>query len=483
MFEYWKRLTLRQGFVMTLVFAAVITLAALNVRELQSGDETRVAGIAAKMYVGKNYLIPYLNHEPFLEYPPLYYWATAGSYAVFGINDFAAKLPSALAAMGCGLLLFAFAGKLRFPPWCALLSSLMLMTSAQFFGNSRKCMVDMVLAFFILLAVFSFYALTVSENRRSKLGYFVLFVAGLTGGIYTKGLLGLFLPGLVLGVWLVLGDVFERKISWFRYLLLGSGGLLTVFFAAIWYYLIFRTGDRKMLETALFVNNFGRFSGSQGDHLEPFYYYFTKLPSLFLPWLPILPFALWQSGKDLRKTPDRGTLLLIVFLAAPFTVLCISSSKRIVYLLPLYAPCALLCGYYLLHLPPKVKEILEKGLRKVPRALCPDTSAKAWSYCLIIAFLFVLFDVVYAVFTNPKESLRPLFEKCAALEKKGKKVFLMDVPERTSGAAYFYLHKEMEEIPVRTGTPPAGEYWILRDKRGTTTGQPFADHHKLVGKE
>lgn len=483
MFEYWKRLTVRQGLVMTLVFSAVITLTALNVRELESGDETRVAGIAAKMYVGKNYLIPYLNHEPFLEYPPMYYWAASGAYSVFGINDFAAKLPSALAAIGCGLLLFVFAGKLKFPPWCAFLSSLMLMTGAQFFGNSRKCMVDMLLAFFILLAVFTFYALTVSEKRRSKLGYFVLFAAGLAGGAYTKGLLGLFLPGLVLGVWLILGDTLERKISWSRYFLLAGGGLLAVGLAGIWYYLIFRTGDKKMLETALFVNNFGRFSGSQGDHLEPFYYYFTKLPTLFLPWLPILPFALWQGVKGLRAKPDRGTLLLLVFLLAPFTALCVASSKRIVYLLPLYAPCALLCGYYLLNLPPRIKEVLEKGLRKVPGFLRPDTPARAWSFCLIAALCFAGYDVAYAVLTNPKESLRPLFEKCAALEKQGKKVILMDVPERTSGAAYFYLHKELEEVPPQTGNPPAGTYWVVRDKQGQMTGIKFADHHKLIGQE
>ncbi len=483
MFEYWKRLTVRQGFAMALAFAAVITLAALNVRELQSGDETRVAGIAAKMAVEKNYLIPHLNKEPFLEYPPLYYWAAAGAYSLFGINDFAAKLPAALAALGCGLLLFAFARKLGFPPWCALLSCVMLMTSAQFFGNSRKCMVDMVLAFFVLLAVFSFFALTLSENKRVKLGYFVLFAAGLAGGIYTKGLLGLGLPGLVLGVWLVLGDVLERKISWTHYLFLGAGCVLSVGLAGVWYYLIFKTGDRKMLETVLFVNNFGRFSGSQGDHVEPFYYYFTKLPSLFLPWLPILPFALWQSGKELRNKPDRGTLLLLVFLLAPFAMLCIASSKRIVYLLPLYAPCALLCGKYLMNLPPKVKDFAEKQVRRIPRILRLDTPGKAWSACILAALVFVLIDVAYAFHTNPKESLRPLFKECASLEKKGGKVFLMSVPERTRGAAYFYLHKEMEEIPMQSGTPPAGEYWILRDKNGKTPGRPFADHHKLIGKE
>lgn len=94
-----------------MVFTTIITLIALNVRELQSGDETRVAGIAAEMFVEKDYLLPRLNGSPFLEYPPLYYWCATLSYSLFGINDFAAKLPATLAALGCGLLIFFFGKK------------------------------------------------------------------------------------------------------------------------------------------------------------------------------------------------------------------------------------------------------------------------------------------------------------------------------------------------------------------------------------
>jgi len=51
----------------------------------------------------------------------------------------------------------------------------------------------------------------------------------------------------------------------------------------------------------LVVNNFGRFSGSQGDHSEPFYYYLIKMPSLFWPWLPLVPFAVWHAVKRVRR--------------------------------------------------------------------------------------------------------------------------------------------------------------------------------------
>ncbi|MDR0933166.1 MAG: phospholipid carrier-dependent glycosyltransferase [Victivallales bacterium] len=148
------QLTYQKAFTIVLLFSLLITLAGLNVRELCSGDETRVAGIAAEMFIEKDYLVPHLNGEPFLEYPPLYYWAISLSYRIFGINDFAAKLPSALAAIGCGILIFAFAKAMKFHPWNALGSTIILMSSAQFFEKSRECMVDMMLAFFILMAIY-----------------------------------------------------------------------------------------------------------------------------------------------------------------------------------------------------------------------------------------------------------------------------------------------------------------------------------------
>ena len=96
-------------FFLTCILAILWTLTGAFTGELYSGDETRVAGIAASMYYGGEWIIPKLNGTPFLEYPPLYYQLTSLSYHLFGLNDIAAKLPSALAAFG-GILLFFSVG-------------------------------------------------------------------------------------------------------------------------------------------------------------------------------------------------------------------------------------------------------------------------------------------------------------------------------------------------------------------------------------
>ena len=217
----------RRGAVILLAGVALFALfAGMGVREIESGDETRVAGIAAEMFLNRNFLVPSLNGAPFLEYPPLYYWMIACAYSLFGICDFAAKFPSLVAAFGMVLLTFAFARKLKFSIPEAFCSGIVLLFSAQFFAESRTCRVDMLLAFFIELSLFAFYAMMRAGELKHKFGYGVLFIAGLAGGIYTKGLVGLVLPGAAIGSWLVAADFSARKFHWKRYAALFAGVVL-----------------------------------------------------------------------------------------------------------------------------------------------------------------------------------------------------------------------------------------------------------------
>ena len=121
----------------TIVFLGLICcFFGLESRELFSGDETRVAGISMEMAMEGNWLVPFLNNHPFLEYPPLYYWAQTFCFKVFGLTDFAAKFPSAFFAFSGGILLFFFAKKLRFHSAAAFTASLMLRPRPNF-GSGR----------------------------------------------------------------------------------------------------------------------------------------------------------------------------------------------------------------------------------------------------------------------------------------------------------------------------------------------------------
>ena len=502
---------------MVLVFACLITILGLWENELESGDETRVAGIAAEMFIGGDYLVPHLNGQPFLEYPPLHYWLMAGSYKAFGINDFAAKFPSALMAALCGILVYLFARKMRYPVGFALFATVMLMTSTQFFGNSRKCMVDISLAFFVLLSVYGFFCLTQSANWRGKVGYILLFIIGCAGGIYSKGMLGLCIPVATLGGWLVLSDVAKRRISIGRYLWFAGGVTASIAIAGIWYYLVYRRSG-EMFHTAFYVNNIGRFSGAQGDHDEPFYYYLTKLPTLFMPWMVIMPFALWSFCRKAYRNYDEAMALLLVFVLVPLAALTVASGKRTVYLLPLYAPCALLCAGYVWSLSDGIKQrivtiwqrfhlawvaavagyalFITLGLFAfgwsmiyallgvvLLTALMLIKGRKAKIYLLLLTLGLLSASVYVASGAEQSESLRPLFERVAALEAEGKRIVVIVDSERTVGAAYFYLHHGVDEDLDPVGdAPPPGVCWLTRKRPvdESLNCELFNDSHKLI---
>ncbi len=500
-------LTERRAFSLLLLFAALAALAGLNARELDSGDETRVAGIAAEMFVEKDYLIPRLNGEPFLEYPPLYYWAASAAFGAFGINDAAAKLPNALAAIGSAVVLFFLARRMKYSPRCALMAGVMLSSGIQFFLNSRRCMVDMTLAFFILFAVNAFHGMFASRAPGRKALYTLLFAVGLAGGTLTKGLVGMAIPLSAAGMWLVVMDIRNRTFSWSRYCLAGCGVLAAMAGTAVWYVLLRNAeGGEAMFHEAFVVNNLGRFTGSQGDHRESPFFYFLQFPSFFWPWLPFFFFGLYRVWKEFRHKFDPNLLLAALFFLVPFLLMSIASGKRTVYFLPLFAPMALLAA----RLP-----IWETVLHPLVRrwagvAGCLFFAAFAafslgwsvvWPLLGLLFFLgwFLRRRAAYAAaagalavasletmpsgWTNPDSSLRPLFEACRELEKEGVKLRLHSPPERTSGAAYYYLRHRLPELSQQTPfPPPPGEAWVLRTRgrKEIPEGKVFADHHLLV---
>ena len=310
----------KNAFLLLAAFAALLLFCGLGTRELFSGDETRVAGIIAEMALEKDMTVPRLNGEPFLEYPPLYYQAGSLCFRLFGFTDAAAKLPSAAAAFCSALLLFFLAGKLKFSPATSLAAGVLLLTGAQFFESSRKCMVDAMLFFFVLLAVTAFYMLTQSRDFRKKALFFLLYAAGLAGGVMTKGLIGLAFPWAGLGIWLVLDDIlFEKKFTFSRYALLGLGALPALLPLLCWGYLLCLRESKEALKVVFIENGIGRFSGSQGDHVEPVWYYFLKLPALFQPYLFFFLAAMVRAVRLMRKKGlPREMLLPFCCAAAPY---------------------------------------------------------------------------------------------------------------------------------------------------------------------
>lgn len=499
-------------FIIMVIFAFCVFFLGLGARDLWGGDEPRVAGISSEMTFDGKWLAPHLNGKPFLEQPPLYYWSNALSFKIFGYSSSATKLPSALAAFLGVMAVFMLVKAMKYSNLAALLSGVMLATSAQYWRYGRKCMVDMFLCAFIIIAMTAFYKLCSSDKTKNKISWYLLFILALGGAIFSKGLIGLAIPSSALFFWLLVDDIYDkRKFNFSRWIFLFSGALLCFIPVGIWLYFLYRDFGFDAFYTVTWHNNLGRFIGSHPDHKEPFYYYLLKLPEQLQPWTVLLPFAVIFHFIRAKKEKTANSWFMLCWLLIPYLMLSIAAGKRQVYVLPLYAAEAIMIGTMLamclegrVKLPWKINYPLIAKIFAIAltaalgvggivfagivfychetfvalffpavmllAALCSwrfmsksKIGAVALALLVALAATYIAVDTVLFRINNAKQSYQPLFEWCRAEIDSGKKLYLYAPTERISGGAVFYLGSRMPGLSLSAQTIEANAIVLTED--------------------
>ncbi len=300
----------------------------LGARSRNEPDEGHYAEIAREMVETGDWLVPKIWYVPHLDEPPLTYWAVATSLKLFGTNEWAVRLPVALAGLSgvwAGWLLGLSLGGRRPASW----SVLILLSSVICFVLSRLRTTDIFLTQFIAWALYCFWRCWRSldglsdadENQRARAAqksfiWQVLGWSALAGGFLTKGPLALAIPTVAFGAILVYR---RRETARFMVLPFGAMAGVTVFsvLAVPWYWLVFDALPEALDFTV--SNPLANVIKNRGG--SPFYF-FGVLALGFLPWTPLL-WGLWRRipGRNLNATPREGWVLLSAWVIFTF-VLC-----------------------------------------------------------------------------------------------------------------------------------------------------------------
>src|SRR6185369_11209007 len=192
----------RGAFVVAITVLAVAWFAGLEYRGLFQPDEGRYAEISREMLVSGDWITPRLNGLKYFEKPPLQYWATAVSFALFGLDEWTARLWTAVAGF-LGVAFLVFAGNRSGPPGAGNVAGLVLASSGAYFLSSQYLTLDMGLTFFMSAALLSF-VLAHASGAPVKRGWMLLAWAAMACAVLTKGLVGIVLPGMVRGVYFVM---------------------------------------------------------------------------------------------------------------------------------------------------------------------------------------------------------------------------------------------------------------------------------------
>ena len=192
------------------------------------------AQIARNMLSSGDWVTARLDGVPYLEKAPLIYWLIAGAYEIFGVSDWAARLPVALAAIGLALFTALF-GRWAFGERAGCLAGLAIGTCAGLFLFTRIQIPDVMLTATITLAMFAFLRALDPEEERPR--RWALLLAGSIGvGLLLKSLIAAVFPiGAGLAYLLITGRLFDRE-SW-RRLHPISGTLVILAIAAPWHIL------------------------------------------------------------------------------------------------------------------------------------------------------------------------------------------------------------------------------------------------------
>jgi 4-amino-4-deoxy-L-arabinose transferase-like glycosyltransferase len=322
-----------------LFFLAVAILygSALGTIPLLEPDEGRYAEIPREMLVSGDFVTPHLNGVVYLEKPPLFYWGTAASLAVFGETEFGARCFTA-AVSAAGILLTYWMGATLAGWRTGLYAAIVLSTSFYYYAVGRLNTPDMTLAVLLLLSIFPAF-LYHSGKRESRT--YLLFSYGASGAAFlTKGLVGIVFPLAVLVLWLVFS---QRHREYAKAI---SPGGIAVFLAIVlpWTYLVQRANP-DFLWFFFVHEQFLRYATKIHHHAGPFWYFLPVVIAGFFPWVAFLRrIAVSVRGAREMFLPREDLVFLLSWILFVFLFFSFSGSKLPTYVAPIFPPLAVLFG-------------------------------------------------------------------------------------------------------------------------------------------
>ncbi|MDE2612813.1 MAG: glycosyltransferase family 39 protein [Burkholderiales bacterium] len=345
-----------------LALLACLWLAMLGMRSLVSADEGRYATLSLGMLQSGDWIVPRLNGLLYFEKPPLQYWAGALSMAVFGPNEFAARLWPGLCGLACVAGLAWTAARLhgRASGWCALAaggSTTWIVANSQFLSLDAGLMATLALVLCTLLLAEH------ERDERQRRRWLRLAWLGVALALLSKGLVGIVIPAAAL----VVRAAWERDLRFWRGLEWRSGPFILLLVAAPWFIAV--SWREPAFARFFFIHeHFERFLTPVHRREGAWWSFVPVLLVGLLPWTAALP--------ALLRPRDRAERLLLAWAGFVFVFFSASSSKLPSYILPMFPALVLL-------LAPR---LAEAGTARLAR----------WLALAAVAWLAVLAAVPFA---------------------------------------------------------------------------------------
>ncbi|MBI4751584.1 MAG: glycosyltransferase family 39 protein [Acidobacteria bacterium] len=314
-------------------------------------DEPRYAQVAREMMDRGDWVTPTLLGHTWFEKPALVYWLMGLSYRLFGVSEWAVRLPSACLALA-GVLWIYWLGTRVHSQRCGFWAAAALASTCFYFGFARGGTFDLPLTVCLSVTLGSFLWWDLSPARTDQRWLWICYIF-LGISLLAKGLIGVVLPAGIIGGYLMMTSTsvrnFFQRVNQTHWLI---GGGLMVCSASLWYGPVIWKHGYLFIEEFFIAHHFQRYTSDKYHHTGPVYFYLPVMLGGLFPWTLFWLHGFAEHLRLLRNRPtplaSQTSLKLACFCTCwvlfPLLFFSFSGSKLPGYLLPIWPAAALMVG-------------------------------------------------------------------------------------------------------------------------------------------
>ena len=366
-------------------------------------DEGAFSEATREMFVRGDFISPYLNGAPRYDKPVLIHWLQAASVWTLGLNEFALRLPSALAATLWAGLIFLFTKKYA-TITAALYAAIITASTLQVSLIAKAAIADALLNLFLSGALFSMYLFYQSREQR----YITLSAVAMALGFLTKGPVAVVVP---LGVSVLFFLSKGEFRLWLKTVFNPRGILLFSLLALPWYVAQYLREGEDFIQGFFFKHNIARFGEAFEQHGGGVFYYIPVILIGLLPYTALLLKTFTHLGEIVKDDLKRYLLIWFLFVLVLFSF---SGTKLPHYAVYGYPAIIILMALYLdtlrsrlmIFLPPLIlftallflPELIHAWLPAVQDVFIQDTLRDASDYFSVLYRLFFSLAILLSAY-------------------------------------------------------------------------------------
>ncbi|NND78836.1 MAG: glycosyltransferase family 39 protein, partial [Maribacter sp.] len=270
---------------------------------LFENDSAQFAVMAMRMVQENDFLSLFKGPEAYLDKPHMHYWLAALSFKVFGIHDWAYRIPGILATLLGAYSCFGL-GRLLYSQNVGKLAALIFMTSQTIVLGAIDVRTDAVLTGFTIFAIWHL----VAYIEKNSLLHIILGAFGAGIAFSTKGQIALLVVGLPILCHLAYARKWKMFLNW--RVLIGILIFAIVIIPMLYAYyhqfdlhpetIIRGKGNRSGVFFIFWEQSFERLSGEGiGKNSPDYFFFFHTFLWVFLPWTIVGLIAYWKKARAL----------------------------------------------------------------------------------------------------------------------------------------------------------------------------------------